>query len=129
MQQTITAFTEAEKHDGPSLIIAYSTCINQGIKNGMEDSMVEQKKVVECGYFPTFRYDATTKKFNLDSKNPNFDKYDEFLEGENRFTMLKAVNEEEANKLFKGAKEDAIKRFEYYKSLADEGIKQDEKKQ
>ncbi len=117
MAQTLNAFMEAEKHDGPSLIIAYSTCILQGIKKGMEYSIEQQKRAVECGYFPIFRYKAKDKKFSLDYKEPNFDLYDNFLNSENRFAMLKKINIDNAEKLLKQAKEDAIERFNYYKSI------------
>ena len=69
----------------------------------------------KCGYFPTFRYDGET--FILDSKNPNFDLYDEFLNNQTRYGMLKAVNPEKAQVLLEENKDNAIKRFEYYQSL------------
>ena len=117
MPQAIKAFKEASKHDGPSLIIAYAPCINHGIKKGMNKSIEEEKLAVECGYFPIFRYDGTTKEFNLDYKTPDFDKYDEFLNGENRYTMIKAVDEKLAKELLEENKKHAKERFEYYKNL------------
>ena len=117
MAQTLNAFIEAEKHDGPSLIIAYSTCILQGIKKGMEYSMEQQRRAVECGYFPIFRYNAKEKKFILDYKEPNFDLYYDFLNSENRFAMLKEINKENADLLLEQSKKEAIERFNYYKSL------------
>jgi pyruvate-ferredoxin/flavodoxin oxidoreductase len=117
MQQTLNAFIEAEKHDGPSIIIAYSTCINHGIKRGMEESLEQQKRATQCGYFPIFGYNPIDKKFSLDFKEPNFDLYFDFLSSENRFALANVVNEEYAKKLWNEAKEDAIRRFEYYKSL------------
>ena len=118
MQQTINAFKEAEAHNGPSLIIAYAPCINHGIKSGMKNSVLEEKLAVESGYWPIFRYDPFTGKLKLDYKNPDFDKYEAFLQNENRYTMTKIVNEEKAEELFKQNKENAIKRFEFYKSLS-----------
>ena len=117
MAQTLNAFIEAEKHDGPSLIIAYSTCILQGIKKGMEYSIEQQRRAVECGYFPIFRYNAKEKKFILDYKEPNFDLYYDFLNSENRFAMLKEINKENADLLLEQSKKEAIERFNYYKSL------------
>ena len=115
MMQTIKAFTEAYNHNGPSIIIAYTPCISHGIKGGMGESVNMEALATKCGYFPIFRYDGT--KFTLDSKNPNFDLYEEFLEKQTRYTMLKTVNKENAELLLKQNKENAIKRFEYYKSL------------
>lgn len=119
MQQTIKAFTEAEKHDGPSIIIAYAPCINHGIKAGMKDSISEEKLAVESGYWPIFRYDPNTEKLSLDYKNPDFDKYEEFLSRENRYAMTKLVNEQRAKELFDKNKSAAIKRFNYYKELSE----------
>lgn len=119
MQQSIKAFTEAEKHNGPSIIIAYAPCINHGIKKGMKNSIKEEKLAVESGYWPLFRYSPEDDKLYLDYKNPNFDKYEEFLSNENRYAMTKLVNEEKAEKLFLDNKESAIKRFEYYKALSE----------
>ena len=115
--QAIKAFKEAAKHNGPSLIIAYAPCINHGIKKGMSKSVEEEKLAVECGYFPIFRYNSLEKDFTLDYEHPDFDKYEEFLNGENRYTMIKAVDKKLAKDLLNQNKENAIKRFEYYKNL------------
>lgn len=120
MQQAIKALTEAEKHNGPSIIIAYAPCINHGIKKGMSYSISEEKLAVECGYFPIFRYDPDNCKLNLDYKKPDFDKYEEFLSMENRYAMTKLVNEQRAKILFENNKSNAIKRFDYYKKLSEE---------
>lgn len=119
MQHTIKALTEAEKHNGPSIIIAYAPCITHGIKSGMKNSIKEEKLAVESGYWPLFRYNPEEHKLYLDYKNPNFDKYEEFLNNENRYVMTKLVNEEHAKELFDSNKESAIKRFEYYKALSE----------
>ena len=86
MQQTINAMMEAEKHDGPSIIIAYSPCINHGIKGGLTNAIEEEKMAVRSGYFPIFRYNPATKQFNLDYKEPDFEKYEAFLSNETRFS-------------------------------------------
>ena len=117
MNSLIKAFVEADKHDGPAIIIAYATCINHGIKSGMESSIQEQKLAVSSGYFPLFRYNAKTEEFNLDSKEPNFDLIDKFIDNETRFQALKIVNENKANELFEKLKVDAKERYEYYKEL------------
>ena len=119
MQQTIKALTEAEKHDGPSLVIAYAPCITHGIKSGMKTSISEEKLAVESGYWPIFRYDPVNDKLNLDYKNPDFSKYYDLINNENRYMMTKAVNEEKAMELFELNKESAIRRFEYYKKLSE----------
>lgn len=114
MNQAIKAITEANNHNGPSIIIAYCPCISHGIKKGMCESINIEKLATKCGYFPIFRYD---KKFTLDFKNPDFDLYEDFLNSQTRFTMLKVVNKDKANELLKENKENAIEKFEYYKSL------------
>ncbi len=119
MQQTIKAFTEAKENIGPSIIIAYAPCINHGIKSGMKNSIKEEKLAVESGYWPLFRYKPNDEKLYLDFKNPNFDKYEEFLNNENRYTMTKLVNENRAKELFEINKENAIKRFNFYKELSE----------
>ena len=119
MQQAINALEEAVNYDGPSIVIAYAPCITQGIKSGMKDSIKEEKLAVQSGYFPIFRYNPKDETFKLDYKNPDFDKYDEFLENENRYMMLKTVNKDLAEELLKQNKENSLKRFEYYKLLAE----------
>ena len=116
MNQAIKAFKEAAKHNGPSLIIAYAPCINHGIKKGMSKSIEEERLAVACGYYPIFRYDASKKEFNLDFKDPNFDLYEEFLSGENRYAMIKTVSEKLARELLEENKQNAKARFEYYKN-------------
>lgn len=119
MQQAIKALTEAEKHSGPSLIIAYAPCITHGIKSGMKNSIKEEKLAVESGYWPLFRYSPEDDKLYLDYKNPDFNKYEEFLSNENRYSMTKLVNEQRAKELFDINKENARKRFEFYKALSE----------
>ena len=117
MNAIIKAFIEADKHDGPAIIIAYSHCINHGIKNGMEKGIEEQKLAVSSGYYPIFRYNSKTKEFNLDMKEPNFDLLDEFIDNETRFKALKIVNKERAEELFKKLKEDVKERYKFYENM------------
>ena len=117
MNSVVKAFNEADKHDGPAIIIAYSPCINHGIKGGMKTGIEEQKLAVQSGYFPIFRYDGITNEFHMDSKNVDFSLLDKFIENETRFRALKIVNEEKAEKLFDELKKDVKDRFDYYKSL------------
>ena len=116
MMQAIKAINEANSHNGPSIIIAYCPCIAHGIKNGMSQSVNMEKLATACGYFPIFRYDG---KFNLDIKEVNFDLYEEFLNSQTRYAMLKSVNEERAKDMLELNKNAAISRFNYYKDLSD----------
>ena len=116
--QTIKAFKEAEMHDGPSIIIAYSPCIEQGIKGGMGNSSAEQKLVVECGYTELMRYNPEEDKLYLDSREPNFDKYEELLKNEVRYNSLLKKNPDAAKEMLELNKEDAKKRYNYYKKLS-----------
>ncbi len=117
MNSVVKAFNEADNHDGPAIIIAYSPCINHGIKGGMKTGIEEQKLAVQSGYFPIFRYNGITNDFHMDSKNVDFNLLDKFIENETRFRALKIVNEEKAEKLFDELKKDVKDRFDYYKSL------------
>ena len=119
MMQTLKTFKEAYEHNGPSLIIAYSPCIEHGIKNGMEHSQTNAYLATKCGYFPTFRYNPNDCKFTLDSKDVDFDKYDEFLMTENRYANLKKLDEEECNSILTDQKNWAINRYNYYKKQID----------
>jgi len=115
MNQTIKAMIEAKNHNGPSLIIAYSPCIAHGVINGL-DSIEEEKKATNCGYFPIFRYNPENEVLTLDSE-PDFSKYFEFILGEDRYRVLKKVNSNEYKELLEKNKEEAINRYNYYKSL------------
>ena len=115
MNAVIKAFNEADKHDGPAIIIAYSHCINHGIKSGMEKGLEEQKLAVNSGYFPIFRWDGKT--FTMDHKEPDFSLLDKFIDNETRFQALKIVNEKRAEELFEKLKEDAKERYEFYSKL------------
>ena len=124
MNQALKAIKEAEAYPGPSLIIAYAPCINHGIKakGGMGNSIAEEKKAVETGYWHLWRYNPTLKEegknpFILDSKEPTGNIKD-FLEGENRYLMLKKAFPEAAEKLFDKAEKDLAERYEIYKKNA-----------
>jgi len=115
--QTIQAFKEAEAYDGPSIIIAYSPCINHGIKKGMNKIMVEEKNAVECGYWNLLRFnpELAEKGENpliLDSKAPKGAGYEDFLMGEVRYNSLKLKFPERAEKLFKQNKDNAMDRYQ-----------------
>ena len=114
--QLLKAITEAEAYPGPSLIIAYAPCINHGIRKGMGCSQLEAKLAVECGYWANYRYNpqlvGTDKNpFSLDSKEPDFDKFQDFLMDEARYNNLVKVNPEKAQALYDKAKADAQRRF------------------
>lgn len=117
MFQTLKAFKEAEAHKGPSIIIAYSPCIEQGIKRGMSCSVEEARLAVECGYTILMRYDGV---LHLDSKEPNIEKYIDFLNGEVRYNALKIKHPELASELLELNKEAALERFNYYKNLSEQ---------
>ena len=116
MMQAIKAFNEAEKHDGPAIIIAYSPCIEHGIKSGMNSSVKEQKLAVDCGYTILMRHDKTT---HIDSPKPNFELYEAFLDNEVRFNALKIKNQKFAQEILSKQKENAIHRYEYYQRISD----------
>ena len=117
--QLIKAIKEAESYHGPSLIIAYAPCINHRIKAGMGKAMAEEKKAVDAGYWNLFRFNPEAdKKFTLDSKAATVS-YQEFIGGEARYTALKKVNGEKADKLFAAAEENAKKRFAHLEGLVE----------
>ncbi len=106
--QCIKAFSEAESYNGPSIIIAYSPCVNQGIKNGMGFAKAEEKKAVESGYWNLFRFDPRRAQngenpFILDSKKIS-DDYLDFIMGEVRYSSLVKEFPERAAALFEKAK-------------------------
>ena len=119
--QLLKAVTEAEKYDGPSLIICYSPCINHGIKKGMGKTQEDTKDAVETGYWHLYRYNPTLKEegknpFSLDSKEPKRE-FREFLMGQVRYTSLLSEFPDDAEKLFEKAEKDAAERYENYKKL------------
>lgn len=114
-QQAIKVLKEAEAYNGPSIVIAYSPCIAQGILKGMNNSIEEEKMATKVGYFPLFHFNPETSKFSLDSK-ADFTNYIEFLSGENRYRSLKNVNND-YKKLLEDNKKEAMERYDYYQSL------------
>ena len=121
--QLMKAITEAEAYPGPSLIIGYSPCINHGIRKGMGCSQLEGKLAVECGYWANYRYNpqlvGTDKNpFSLDSKEPDFSKFHDFLMGETRYISLSRSFPEAAEALFEKTQRDAEMRYNTYKKLA-----------
>ena len=121
--QTLKAIREAEAYDGPSLIIAYAPCINHGLKKGMGKSQAEEAAAVECGYWHLWRYNPELEKegknpFTLDSKEPNWDKFEDFLKGEVRYASVMKQYPAEAEELYAAAKTNAQWRYNNYRRLA-----------
>ena len=117
--QLLKAVTEAEAYNGPSLIIAYAPCINHGINMGK--SQAEEKKAVEAGYWPLYRYNPDLANegknpFQLDSKDPKAS-FQEFILGETRYSALKKQFPEVADELFARAEKEASEKIDYYKKL------------
>ena len=123
--QTLKAIREAEAYDGPSLIIAYAPCINHGLKKGMGKSQAEEKAAVECGYWHLWRYNPALEAegknpFTLDSKEPDWSKFQDFLKGEVRFASVMKQYPAEAAELFQAAEDNAKWRLRSYKRMAAE---------
>ena len=121
--QTLKAIREAEAYDGPSLIIAYSPCISHGLKKGMGHSQDEERRAVECGYWHLWRYNPAAEEegknpFTLDSKEPDWSKFEDFLLGEVRYATVKKQYPAEAAELFAAAQANAKWRYNNYKRLA-----------
>ena len=116
-EQYLRVLKEANEYKGPSLIIAYAPCIEHGIKKGMEHSLDDAYLASKCGYFLTFSYNPVKKEFRLDSKDVDFELYEEFLNNENRYANLKKIDKERALELLEEQKEWAKARYEYYKKL------------
>ncbi|MCQ2339907.1 MAG: pyruvate:ferredoxin (flavodoxin) oxidoreductase [Paludibacteraceae bacterium] len=117
--QTLKAIREAEAYPGPSLIIAYAPCINHGLKAGMGKSQAEEEKAVACGYWHLWRYNPQLEAegknpFTLDSKEPDWSKFEEYLKGEVRFASVMKQFPNEAAELFAAAQENAQWRYKSY---------------
>ena len=119
--QCLKAFREAEAYHGPSLIIGYAPCINHGlkIKGGMGRSQAEEARAVACGYWHLWRYNPELAEqgknpFTLDSKEPDWDKFQDFLDGEVRYLSVKKAYPAEAEELFAQAKKMAQLRYKSY---------------
>ncbi len=122
--QYFKALKEAEAYPGPSLIIAYAPCIAHGPKNGMSKTQEEEKFAVEAGYWHNYRFNPQLEKegknpFQLDSKEPKWDKFQSFLRNEVRYTSLQKAFPEIAEELFVQAEENALWRYEGYKRMAE----------
>lgn len=120
--QCVRAITEAEAYPGPSLILAYAPCINQGIKSGMQMAQEEEKLAVQAGYFHLFRYQPAIgameePTFHLDSREPKGEFFD-FLNGEVRYSALARSNPTRARELFERAKKDAEEKYKRLAELA-----------
>ena len=121
--QTLKAIREAEAYDGPSIIIAYAPCINHGIRAGMGKSQQEEANAVACGYWHLWRYNPALEQegknpFTLDSKEPDWDKFEDFLKGEVRYASVVKQYPNEAAELFAAAKANAQWRYNNYRRLA-----------
>jgi pyruvate-ferredoxin/flavodoxin oxidoreductase len=123
--QTLKALREAEAYAGPSLVIAYAPCINHGLKAGMGKSQAEEEAAVKCGYWHLWRYNPTLEAegknpFTLDSKEPEWSEFSNFLKGEVRYTSLLKQYPAEAGELFQAAEDNAKWRYTNYKRLANQ---------
>ncbi len=121
--QYLNAIKEAEAYDGPSLVIAYAPCINHGLKAGMGLSQKEEKLAVECGYWHLYRYNPALEEqgknpFSLDSKEPDWTKFQAFLKGEVRFASLFKLFPDRAQELLNLTEEFAKVRYGTYTRLA-----------
>ena len=117
--QMLKAIKEAESYDGPSIIIAYAPCINHGLKIGMDKAQEQAKLAVDCGYWTLFRFDPRLalegkNPFQLDSKEPDWDKYLDHLMTENRYAQLVKANPDEAQRLLDLNKYEAQRRYKMY---------------
>ncbi|MBQ4106704.1 MAG: pyruvate:ferredoxin (flavodoxin) oxidoreductase [Lentisphaeria bacterium] len=116
-QQTLNAIREAEAHNGPSIILAYAPCMLHGIN--MSKSQVEEKRAVEAGYWPLYRYNPNAEKpFIWETKDAVLG-FQDFIRSENRYAQLLKVNPVEAEKLYAQAEADGARRMEFYKKLGE----------
>jgi len=121
--QLFKAFKEAEAHPGPSIVIAYSTCINHGLRAGMSKAQEQMDHAVKSGFWQLYRYNPALEKegknpFTLDSKEPDWSLFQQFLGSEVRFTSLKKSFPEAAAELFASSETAAKWRYESYKRMA-----------
>ena len=122
--QYFNVIKEAEAYHGPSLIICYAPCINHGIKIGMGRTQNEEKKAVECGYWHLWHYNPAEEEegkngFHLDSKEPDWSKFRDFIMGEVRYNSLMKTFPQEAEELFVATERNAKLRYEGYKKLSE----------
>jgi pyruvate-ferredoxin/flavodoxin oxidoreductase len=123
MGQAIKAIKEAEAYHGPSLIIAYSPCINHGLKGGMSHCQTEIANAVKAGYWQLYRHNPSLKAegknpFVLDSKEPDFANFRDYLMGEVRYSSLAKLYPDRADEMFEKTRHDAMERYEFYKRLS-----------
>ena len=130
--QTLKAIREAEAYDGPSILIAYAPCISHGLRAGMGKSQQEEADAVACGYWHLWRYNPALEAegqnpFTLDSKEPDWSKFENFLKGEVRYSSVLKQYPGEAAELFAAAQENAKWRYNNYKRLAKQqwGVEQE----
>jgi pyruvate-ferredoxin/flavodoxin oxidoreductase len=121
MKQALEVIKEAEAYEGPSLIIAYCTCVNHGIKGGMSNAMSQMKEAVDAGYWHLYRYnpdleDQGKNPFILESKEPS-KSFRDFISSEVRYSSLARQFPESAEELFEKTEKEAKKRYESYKRL------------
>ncbi len=122
--QCLKAIREAEAYPGPSLIIAYAPCINHGLKAGMGKAQAEEEAAVACGYWHLWRYNPQLEEegknpFTLDSKEPNWDNFKNFLKGEVRYASVMKQYPAEAEELFQAAEDNAKWRYKSYQRMVD----------
>ncbi|MDR1780254.1 MAG: pyruvate:ferredoxin (flavodoxin) oxidoreductase [Tannerella sp.] len=121
--QTLKAIREAEAYEGPSLIIAYAPCISHGLRGGMGKSQQEEENAVKCGYWHLWRYNPALEAegknpFTLDSKEPDWSQFKDFLKGEVRYSSVIKQYPQEADELFQAAEDNAKWRYNGYKRMA-----------
>jgi pyruvate-ferredoxin/flavodoxin oxidoreductase len=121
--QFLKAVREAEAYPGPSVVIAYSPCIAHGLRGGMGKTQQQTKEAVEAGYWQLYRYNPMLEAegknpFQLDSKEPDWSKFQKFLTSEVRYSSLKQAFPKDADELFKAAEENARWRYQTYKRYA-----------
>lgn len=132
--QTLKVLREAEAYDGPSLVIAYSPCISHGLKGGMGNSQMEEKRAVECGYWHLWHYDPTLAEqgknpFVFDSKAPEWDKFKDFLKNEVRYSSLYKQFPEEAEEVANASLDAAQYRYKSYQRLVRTAWTEEEEQQ
>lgn len=120
----LKAFKEAESYNGPSLVICYAPCQAHGIKGGLQNAQIVEKEAVECGYFPIFRFDPRLaaegkNPLTMDCKEPNFDKFNEFVMRETRYSQLPRVNPEHAEELLLKSRKYAEMRYRSILKMGD----------
>ena len=121
MVQCIKAFKEAEAFNGPSIIVAYSPCVNHGFD--MSETMNEMKKAVDCGYWSLVRYNPNEDVVHIDSTS-DFSKYEDYLDGETRFSAIKELKKDEAEEIINKSRQDAENRLNTLKKFNNKGERQ-----